>query len=101
MAKVSSVQKNIKRKNLARKFDNKRNKLKTKIYDKSVTLDERFSLIMKLASLPRNSALTRVRNRCAVTGRPRGFYRKFLLSRNMLRDLAGQGFIPGLVKASW
>lgn len=101
MAKVSSVQKNIKRKNLAKKFDNKRNKLKNKIYDKSISLDERFLLITKLASLPRNSAPTRVRNRCVITGRPRGFYRKFLLSRNMLRDLAGQGVVPGLVKASW
>lgn len=101
MAKKSSVEKNSKRKNMNASLRNKRATLKDKIYDKDLSLNERFSLVMKLASIPRNSARTRIRNRCELTGRPRGYYRKFKLSRNMIRELSGRGFIPGLIKASW
>lgn len=101
MAKVSSVKRNEKRKCMVKKFSLKRAKLKRKIYDKNLPLEERFQLVTKCAKLPRNSALIRVRNRCELTGRPRGVYRKFQLARNMLRDLAGRGLIPGLIKASW
>ncbi len=101
MAKLSSVKKNEKRKKLTAKFQAKRESLKEQIYNKDLPLDERFALVLKLSELPRNSSKTRVRNRCALTGRPRGYYGKFKLSRNMLRELAGQGQIPGLRKASW
>lgn len=101
MAKVSSIQKNNRRKKNAQSAYNKRAKLKEKIYDKTLSLEERFSLVMTLAQLPRNSAMTRVRNRCALTGRPRGVYSKFGLSRNKLRELGSKGLIPGLIKASW
>ncbi|WPY00528.1 30S ribosomal protein S14 [Candidatus Trichorickettsia mobilis] len=101
MAKVSSINNNNKRKELARKFFLKRAKLKDEIYDKNISLGDRFDLVMKLAKLPRNSATTRVRNRCKLTGRPRGVSRKFFLSRNMIRDLGGKGLLPGVVKASW
>ena len=79
----------------------KRVQLKESIYKKDLPLEERFSLVMKLAKLPRNSAQTRVRNRCALTGRPRGYHRRMGLSRNMLRELAAQGLLPGVIKASW
>lgn len=82
-------------------LSNKRAKFKEAIYDKNLPLDERFNLVLKLASLPRNSAKTRVRNRCELTGRPRGYYSKFKLSRNMVRELAGFGLLPGLIKSSW
>lgn len=101
MAKISSVQKNNKRKKLAKSLNNKRAALKAKIYDKSLPLEERFNFVTILAKLPRNSAPTRIRNRCALTGRPRGVYRKFALSRNMLRDLGSKGLLPGVIKASW
>lgn len=101
MAKVSSIKRNNKRKKLSKSLFQKRSLLKSKIYDKSLPLEQRFSVVMALAQLPRNSAITRIRNRCELTGRPRGFIRKFGLSRNMLRDLAGKGCIPGLIKASW
>lgn len=101
MAKKSSVEKNNKRKAMNASLRNKRVALKAQIQDKNLPLNERFRLVVKLAALPRNSARTRIRNRCELTGRPRGYYRKFKLSRNMLRELAGSGEIPGLVKASW
>jgi len=101
MAKVSSIKKNIKRQKLAHKFYAKRQKIKEQIYAKDLPLEERFALVVKLAQLPRNSAAIRVRNRCALTGRPRGILKKFMLSRNMVRDLAGKGCLPGIVKASW
>jgi small subunit ribosomal protein S14 len=101
MAKVSSIMKNNKRKKLAKSLSNKRNIMKAKIYDKTLSLEKRFLIITALAALPRNSAATRIRNRCALTGRSRGYMRKFDLSRNMLRDYAGKGAIPGLIKASW
>lgn len=101
MAKVSSIQRNLKRVKSVNSLSNKRSKLKESIYDKSLPLDERFAMILKLAALPRNSAKTRLRNRCELTGRPRGYFRKFKLSRNMLREYAGNGMLPGLIKASW
>ncbi|MFK7973350.1 MAG: 30S ribosomal protein S14 [Rickettsiaceae bacterium] len=101
MAKIGSIQKNDKRKKIAKSFAAKRKALSDKIHDKNTPLDERFGLVVKLASLPRNSAKNRVRNRCAITGRPRGFHRKMGLSRNVLRELAAQGMLPGVIKASW
>jgi small subunit ribosomal protein S14 len=101
MAKVSSVQKNLKRQKLSARLAKKRDALKAQIYNKNTSLSDRFAVVAKLAALPRNSAQTRVRNRCELTGRPRGYYRKFKLSRNMLRLLAGSSMIPGLVKSSW
>ncbi len=101
MARVSSIKKNNSRKKMAQNFYNRRAKLRDKIYDKTLSLEERFSLVMILAKLPRNSAMNRVRNRCEITGRPRGVYSKFGLSRNKLRDLGSKGLVPGLIKASW
>jgi small subunit ribosomal protein S14 len=101
MAKASSINKNVKRRKLAQKFYAKRKQLKDEIYNKDLSLEDRFVLMMKLAQMPRNSAADRVRNRCEITGRPRGFVGRFALSRNMVRDLAGKGCLPGVVKASW
>lgn len=101
MAKTSSVEKNEHRRKLSARFAAKRAKLKAKIKDKTVTPEERFEAALKLAEMPRNSAKIRVRNRCELTGRPRGTYRKLKLSRNMLRELASAGQIPGMVKSSW
>lgn len=101
MARVSSIQKNERRKKMAQSSLAKRKELKAQIYSKDLPIEERFNLVLKLASLPRNAAQTRVRNRCALTGRPRGYYRKVGLSRNMIRELAGKGMLPGVVKASW
>lgn len=101
MAKESSIQKNNKRKKLANGLYNKRAKLKEQIHNKDLLLEERFALVIKLAKLPRNSAINRVRSRCEITGRPRGVYSKFGLSRNKLRELAGEGLVPGLIKSSW
>lgn len=101
MAKIGSVQKNDKRKRLVKTFEAKRNNLKSRIYNKYISLEERFELVLKLAAMPRNSAKSRIRNRCNLTGKPRSFYRQFGLSRNKIRDLAGMGLLPGVVKASW
>lgn len=101
MAKVGSVQRNLKRKKMAERLSKKRAEFKAKIYDKNLGIAERFELAIKLAALPRNSAKTRIRNRCELTGRPRGYYRKFKLSRNMLRELGGAALLPGLIKSSW
>jgi len=101
MARVSSIQKNERRKKMAQSSLAKRKELKAQIYSKDLPIEERFNLVLKLAALPRNAAQTRVRNRCALTGRPRGYYRKVGLSRNMIRELAGKGMLPGVVKASW
>lgn len=101
MAKTSAVEKNKRRQKLATQMAGKRNKLKATVMSKSVTPEERFEAALKLAELPRNSAQIRVRNRCALTGRPRAVYRKVKLSRNMLRELASNGQIPGMVKSSW
>jgi small subunit ribosomal protein S14 len=101
MAKTSSVEKNKRRQKMASQFAAKRNKLKSIVKSKTVTPEERFEAALKLAELPRNSAQIRVRNRCELTGRPRAVYRKLKLSRNMLRELASSGQIPGMVKSSW
>ena len=101
MAKTSSVQKNIKRQKMSKQYEAKRSALKAVIYDKSSPMEEKFNAMLKLAKLPRNSSKVRVRNRCELTGRPRGYYRKFKLSRIALRDLGSLGLLPGLRKASW
>jgi len=101
MSKKSLIQKNLKRILLTSRYSEKRAILKTAIYNKTLSLDDRYKSIAKLASLSKNSSSVRVRNRCSITGRPRGFYRKMGISRIMLRDLAGKGEIPGLLKSSW
>ena len=101
MAKTSSIQRNLKRIKLAKKFLKKRNLLKKIISDKKLPLDERFKAQLKLSKLPKNSAKTRIRNRCEITGRPHGVYRKLRISRIALRELASKGRIPGMTKSSW
>ena len=101
MAKTSSIQKNLKRRKLVKKFLKKRNELKKIIMNRTLPLDERFKAQLKLAKLPRNSAKIRIRNRCEITGRPHGVYRKLRISRIALRELAAQGKIPGMTKSSW
>jgi len=101
MAKTSAVERNEKRRRLAKKFASKRARLKAIATDESAPLEERFNARLKLAALPRNSAPSRVRNRCEVTGRPRGYYRKLKMSRIALRELASRGQVPGMVKSSW
>ena len=101
MAKLSSIQKNLNRQELVKKFKNKRTKLKSKIMQKDITMEERIKLQNKLNDLPRNSSNIRVRNRCKLTGRTRGVYRKFGLSRIKLRELTMLGSLPGVVKSSW
>lgn len=101
MAKKSSIEKNNHRKRLVISFGKKRQELKQKIHDKNISIEERFATVMRLSKLPRNSSKVRVRNRCALTGRPRGYYGKFGLSRIALRDLASFGMLPGVIKASW
>jgi small subunit ribosomal protein S14 len=101
MAKKSSVEKNERRRKLAKKFSGRRQRLKAIARNKSLPMEDRFAAALKLAELPRNSAHSRVRNRCAMTGRPRAYYRKLKMSRIALRDLGAKGMIPGLVKSSW
>ena len=101
MAKLSSVNKNNKTIKLSDKFLSKRKKLKKIIMDKKLPLEERFKAQQKLSKLPRNSAKTRVRNRCQISGRPHGVYRKLKISRIALRKLGLEGKIPGMVKSSW
>ena len=101
MAKLSSINKNERRKKLVEKTAPKLEKLKAKANDKSLDETERLIARLKMAELPRNSNPTRVRNRCEITGRPRAYYRKFRLARVMLRDLANKGLIPGVTKSSW
>ena len=101
MAKMSSINKNNKRIKLSDKFYKKREKLKKIVMNKNLPLEERFKAQQKLSKLPRNSAKNRVRNRCQITGRPHGVYRKLKISRIALRQLGLQGKIPGLVKSSW
>jgi len=101
MAKLSAVNKNKSRIKLSDKLYKKRAALKKIVMDKKITLEERFKAQQKLAKLPRNSAKTRVMNRCEITGRPHGVYRKLKISRIALRQLGLQGKIPGLVKSSW
>ena len=101
MAKTSAVNRNAKRERLAARDKAKRAELKTQVMDRSAPVEDRFAATLKLAQLPRNGAAVRVRLRCSLTGRSRGNYRKFKLSRNMLRALASSGQLPGMVKASW
>ena len=101
MAKTSAIQRNLKRIKLAKKFLKKRQELKKIIKNRKLPLDERFQAQLKLAKLPRNSARIRIRNRCEITGRPHGVYRKLKISRIALRELASAGKIPGMTKSSW
>lgn len=101
MAKLSSVNKNERRKKLVKQYAGKYAKLKAVANDESLDETERLIARLKMAELPRNANPTRVRNRCEITGRPRAYYRKFRLARVMLRDLANKGLIPGLTKSSW
>ena len=101
MAKTSSIDKQKKRTALVKRLSAKRARLKAVASDKELAPEERFAARLKLAEMPRNSSSTRLKNRCQLTGRPRGYYRKFKLSRIALRELASQGQIPGMVKSSW
>ncbi len=101
MAKKSAVEKNNKRKRIVERRGARREALKLIIKDKSLPMEERFQAVMKLSKEPRNSSKTRIRNRCEVSGRPRGYNRKLRMSRIALRDLASMGQVPGVVKSSW
>ena len=101
MAKKSTVNRNKKRIALNLKFENKRKKLKEIIMNKKISLEERFKAQMKLSKLPKNSSKTRVKNRCEITGRSHGVYRKLKISRITLRQLSLEGKIPGMIKSSW
>ena len=101
MAKTSMIERNKKRQSLAKKFASRRATLKARAEDQSLPAEERFQARLKLAELPRNSAPNRVRNRCEVSGRPRGYYRKLRMSRIALRELSSNGLVPGMVKSSW
>ena len=101
MAKKSAVQKNKNREKLVKRHAARRARLKAQAEDRSLPAEERFAARLKLAEMPRNSSAVRLRNRCEVTGRPRGFYRRFKISRIALRELASTGQIPGMTKASW
>lgn len=101
MAKLSSVNKNKRREKMAADHKEKRAALKSVVMDRSLPIEDRFEATLKLAQLPRNGAISRVRLRCELTGRPRGNYRKFKLCRVALRELASNGQLPGVVKASW
>ena len=101
MAKTSTIQRNLKRIKLVKKYASKRSKLKKIINNKSLPLVERFEAQLKLSKIPRNSSKTRIRNRCEISGRPHGVYRKLKISRIALRDLASSGKIPGMTKSSW
>ena len=101
MAKAAMVQRDLKRRRMVDQYATKRAELKAIIKDKDIAPEERFQAVLKLADLPRNSSKTRVRNRCALTGRPRGNLRRFNLSRNQVRELGLQGQLPGVKKSSW
>lgn len=101
MAKKSSIEKNMRRRRLVAKLAAKRKQLKATANDAALPQEERFAARLKLAAMPRNSAKVRIRNRCELTGRPRGYYRKFNMSRIALRELASAGLVPGVVKSSW
>ena len=101
MAKTSAIQRNLKRIKLVKKFLKKRANLKKIIKNKKLPLEDRFAAQLKLSKIPRNSAKVRIRNRCEITGRPHGVYRKLKISRIALRDLASKGKIPGMTKSSW
>ncbi len=101
MAKKSAIEKNRRRRKLVARYAAKRERLKKVAADESLPQEERFAARLRLAELPRNSSATRVRNRCEISGRPRGYYRKLCMSRIALRSLASEGRIPGMVKSSW
>ena len=101
MAKLSSINKNNNRIKLSKKYESKRKELKKIIMNKKLPLEERFKAQQKLSNLPRNSSKIRIRNRCQITGRPHGVYRKLKISRIALRDLGLHGLIPGMTKSSW
>jgi small subunit ribosomal protein S14 len=101
MAKVSAVEKNKRRRVLVARDANRRAALKAVIMNQELPMEERFKATLKLAELPRNGSKTRIRNRCEVSGRPRGFYRKLKMSRIALRELGNFGKVPGVVKSSW
>jgi len=101
MAKTSAVQRNLKRIKLSKKYAKKRETLKKIINNKKLPLEERFNAQLKLTKLPKNSSKIRIRNRCEITGRPHGVYRKLKISRIALRELALEGKIPGMTKSSW
>ncbi|MCB2054545.1 MAG: 30S ribosomal protein S14 [Geminicoccaceae bacterium] len=101
MAKKSSIEKNEHRRALVQRYAARRAALKKIVDNRDGDPEERFEAVLKLAKLPRNSSKVRVRNRCNLTGRPRGYYRKFGLSRIALRDLASEGLVPGVTKSSW
>jgi small subunit ribosomal protein S14 len=101
MSKKSSVEKNNRRRRMVAQFAEKRERLREIASDMKQPAEVRFAARIKLAQLPRNSSKTRIRNRCELTGRARGYYRKLKLCRNQLRELASQGRIPGMTKSSW
>jgi len=101
MAKKSMIEKNNHRRTMVKNKSATRKALKGLIMDKDTSMEERFEAVMKLAKMPRNSAKDRIRNRCELSGRPRGFYRKFKLSRIALREMASAGQLPGVIKSSW
>jgi len=101
MAKTSQVNRNAMRERMAKRDKSKRAALKDVLMDRTLPVEDRFNASLKLAQMPRNGAAVRVRSRCEVTGRPRGYYRKMKMSRIALRDLGNKGLIPGLVKSSW
>lgn len=101
MAKTSTVERDTKRRRMAKSLSNKRKNLKAIIMNRTTSDEERFDAVLKLAQVPRNSSKVRIQNRCELTGRPRAVYRKFKMARNKLRELASKGQIPGMVKSSW
>ena len=101
MAKKSSVEKNNRRRRLSKQLAGKRNRLKAITHNRALAMEDRFAAQLKLSEMPRNSAVTRIRNRCELTGRPRAYYRKLKMSRLALRELSNQGLIPGMVMSSW
>ncbi len=101
MAKKSAIENNLRKQRLVKKYAGRRKRLLALANDEARPMEERFEARLRLAELPRNGSIVRVRNRCEVTGRPRGFYRKMKMSRIALRELGNRGLIPGLVKSSW
>ena len=101
MAKKSMLAREVKRKYMVKKFVERRAAIKQRVIDPSLTLEERMQVVMELQKLPRDSSKIRQRNRCGLTGRPRGYYRRFGLGRNKLREIIMQGEAPGVTKASW
>lgn len=101
MAKKSMVERERKRQRMVEKHAETRGEMKKILADRDVSIEERFRISMRLAKMPRNSSPTRLHNRCQVTGRPKGYYRKLKISRIALRELGGSGQIPGMIKSSW